>query len=121
MRSKPPSAVMPERFKALGRALHAPAPRWTARRCAAASTISTTVPPAQVLSALATDTALVLARVDIAENPNEIPAAGGGRAKYVTGDFSSAADVQGWPMDETRSGSTDVILSSTAPGPARRG
>jgi hypothetical protein len=56
----------------------------------AASTSSTTVPPpsqhfgafgsrqrsaVQVLSAFATDTALVLAHIDIAEKSNEIPAA----------------------------------------------
>ena len=46
-----------------------------ARRCAAASTTSVTVPAVQVLSAFATDTAVVLAHIDIAEKSNEIPAA----------------------------------------------
>ena len=46
-----------------------------ARRCAAVSISSTTAAPPQVLSAFATDTALVLAHTDIAEKSNEIPAA----------------------------------------------
>ena len=46
-----------------------------ARRCVAASTISTIVLPPRVLSAFAVDTSLVLAHVDIAEKSNEIPAA----------------------------------------------
>ena len=48
---------------------------WMARRCVAASTISTIVLPPRVLSAFAVDTSLVLAHVDIAEKSNEIPAA----------------------------------------------
>src|ERR1700720_4517786 len=51
------------------------ASRWMARPCAAVSTTFVTVPAAQVLSAFATDTALVLAHIDIAEKSNEIPAA----------------------------------------------
>ena len=48
---------------------------WMARRCAAASTLFVDRAAAQVLSAFATDTALVLAHVDIKEKSNEIPAA----------------------------------------------
>jgi hypothetical protein len=65
---------MPPCFRPHARHPGRAASRWTARRCGAASTFNDRA-AAQVLSAFATDTARVLAHVDIAAKSNEIPAA----------------------------------------------